>query len=197
MHAALELQPPEDAVTGDRGDDFLETAHFAFGNAVDLDAPALRCGIAAIHAEQVAGEDGRFIATGAGAHFEDSRSVLVLVLRRQQQGDAVLQFRQLHLEICELFLGQRRQFRIAHRRHFLEFRHLLARLDQARNRVADRFDFGVFFRQTDDLGAVGCRLHPRLDHAKTVHDLVELGLGQMYQGVTLGVYEGASYAYFG
>jgi hypothetical protein len=86
VHAALELQPAEHAVAGDRGDDLLVAAHLAFGDAVDLDLPALQRRVALVHAEQVAGEQRGLVAAGAGADFEDGRSVLVLVLEGPASG---------------------------------------------------------------------------------------------------------------
>ncbi len=187
MDTRLELQPAEHAVPRYRGDDFLVAAGIAFGDAVDLDAPALRRGIAAVHTEQVAGEDGRFVTAGTSAHFEDGRGVDVLVLRRQQQGDPVFQLGQRIFQVAQFFLGQRRQLGVAHGRHLFQLGHLATRLDQALDRVGDRLDFGVFLRQLDDFNAVGGRAHARLDHAETVHDLVELGLGKNDQGVRLSV----------
>ncbi len=69
----------------DRGDDLLVAADLALGDAVDLHLPAVQLGVALVHAEEVAGEQRRLVAAGAGAHLEDRRGVLVRVLRRQQQ----------------------------------------------------------------------------------------------------------------
>ena len=104
--------------------------------AQDLDFPALRFRIARIHAEQIAGEDRRLVAAGAGAHLEEDVAVVVRILRNEQAlqleffgGDARRQLRQLFLH-CELArdggicfegdetavaLDQRPQSRIFHR----------------------------------------------------------------------------------
>ena len=83
MAAGLELQLRVGARADDLGDDFLVAAHFAgtLGNHFDLPALALR--IAAVHAEQVAGEQRRFVAAGAGADLEEDVALVVGVLRQQ------------------------------------------------------------------------------------------------------------------
>jgi len=64
----------------------------------DLDLPAAPFGIARIHAEQVAGEQCRFVAAGAGADLEEDVAVVVGV-RGQQQ------FLQLQLQRVATGLG--------------------------------------------------------------------------------------------
>src|SRR5690606_41602754 len=48
---------------------------------------SLALGVAAVHAEQVAGEDRRLVAAGAGAHFQEQVGLVARVARHQQQGD--------------------------------------------------------------------------------------------------------------
>ena len=57
----------------------------------DLDAPALRRGIALIHAEQIAGEKCRLVAAGAGADFEDGVALVSSILGQEQDLDILLQ----------------------------------------------------------------------------------------------------------
>ena len=83
VDAAFEFQPAEHPVAVDGGDDLLVAAGVALGEGVDLHPPALQGGIALIHAEQVAGEQGRLVAAGAGADLQDGRGVLVAVLGGQ------------------------------------------------------------------------------------------------------------------
>ena len=71
VDARLELQLREHALARDGGDDFLEAADVAVAGRSHLEAPALRGGVALIHAEEVAGEERRLVAAGAGADFED------------------------------------------------------------------------------------------------------------------------------
>ncbi len=155
VNAGFELQLAENTLAGHRGDDFLVAAHLTFGHRVDLDLPALPRGITAIHTEQVAGENGRFVTAGAGTDFENGGGIDVLILRRQQQGHAMLQFGQGGLQLFQFLSGQRRQVRIVQRRHLFQFGHRLARLLETADRVENRLQFGMFLRQLDDFRAVG------------------------------------------
>src|SRR4029453_13804513 len=70
MHAALELELAVGALPLDERDDLLEPAQSGGMRAEPLDAPALAFGVAAVHAEELCGEEARLLATGAGANFE-------------------------------------------------------------------------------------------------------------------------------
>ena len=85
MHARFEFQPREDAAALDLGDDFLEAAERAFARRDDLDAPAVQRGIALIHAEEIAGEQRRLVAAGAGADFQDGALFVGGVLGQQRE----------------------------------------------------------------------------------------------------------------
>src|SRR3546814_3231529 len=63
VDAALEFELGEDALPRNAGDHLLVTADLGLIRRDDFDLPALRIGIAAVHAEQVAREPGV-----AGAH---------------------------------------------------------------------------------------------------------------------------------
>ena len=176
MHPAFELQPAEDAVAGDGGDDLLVAAGVALGHAVDIHPPAARGGVARIHAEQVASEQGRLVPAGAGAHLQHGRGVLVRIARRQQQGDLTFQLGQAVGQGAKLVLGHGRHFRVG--RHRLQVRHLGADARQALDGVGDRLQFGVLLGQAHDLGPVGRRAHAGFDLVETVEYLIETGLGQ-------------------
>ena len=107
VHAGFEFQMREHALARDGRDDFLVAADLAFAGRGDFDLPAAPGGIALIHAEQVAGEQRRFVAAGAGADFEDGVLVVGLVLRQQQQLDVALQRCDALLQLRQLGLGQR------------------------------------------------------------------------------------------
>src|SRR6185437_4554753 len=68
--ARFEFQLRIGTSTFDAGHDLLVTAMFAGVFAEDLDMPAAAFRVAQVHAEQVAGENRRLVATAAGAHFE-------------------------------------------------------------------------------------------------------------------------------
>jgi hypothetical protein len=102
--AGFELQARVHAAALDAHDDLLVAAVLALAGADDLAAPALRFRIAQIHAQQVAGEQRRLVATGAGADLEVDVATVVRVGRQQQAlqlglggFEALLERRQLGL----------------------------------------------------------------------------------------------------
>ena len=84
MGAGFVLQPGIGAAAFDAGHDFLVAAVLARAGRFDLDPPALAFGVARVHAEQVAGEDRRLVAAGAGAHFQ----VQVAIVARHRAAPA-------------------------------------------------------------------------------------------------------------
>ena len=71
VHAGFVFQLGEGAAAADLGDDFLIAAHRAIAGRHDFDFPAVFGGIALVHAKQIASEQRRLVAAGAGADFED------------------------------------------------------------------------------------------------------------------------------
>ncbi len=69
--AALELEVPERALAGDAERDLAEAAQLGRHQLERLELPAHLLGVAAVHLEQVAGEQGRLVAAGAGADLDD------------------------------------------------------------------------------------------------------------------------------
>ena len=63
-------------------------------------------GVAAVHAEQIGGEQGRFVAAGAGAHFEDGALLVGCILGQQVHAQLLLHLRQAGIDLVELLLGQ-------------------------------------------------------------------------------------------
>jgi hypothetical protein len=80
VHAGFEFELGERATAADFGDDFLVAAHRAVACGHDLDLPALIGGVALVHAEQIAGEQRRLVAAGAGADFENDVALVHGVL---------------------------------------------------------------------------------------------------------------------
>jgi hypothetical protein len=88
------------------GDDFLDPADAGFVEVENLHPPAAQGGIALIHAEQIGGEQGGFLAAGSGAHFQDGVASVVGVLGQQGEADFGLDFRQTILGGVEFLLRQ-------------------------------------------------------------------------------------------
>jgi hypothetical protein len=77
MAAALVAQVLEDIFPAYAEDHFLEAALFAWAEGNVLDAPALVARVVRVHGVEVAGKEGRLVAAGAGAYF-DNDAVKVL-----------------------------------------------------------------------------------------------------------------------
>ena len=84
MRAGFELEAGEHAAADDAADHLAVAAVLARALADRLDLPALRFGVAAVHAQQVAGEDRRLVAAGAGADFEKDVALVARIARQQQ-----------------------------------------------------------------------------------------------------------------
>ncbi len=102
--ARFKLQASIGAVAGDAGDDLFIAAVLALVGADDLHAPATGFSVAAVHAEQVAGEDRRLVAAGAGAHFDKAGAFVVRIFRQQQHLQLLLQPLALGARLLQLFL---------------------------------------------------------------------------------------------
>ena len=109
VDAAFELQLGEHARAVDRGDRFLVAADLGRARRDQLEPPALGLGEALVHAQQVAGEQRRFVAAGPGADLEHRGALVGGVARQQLDRERALGLRQLVAD----FLG-------LGRRHFLE-----------------------------------------------------------------------------
>src|SRR6185437_14887342 len=111
MHTGFEFQFGEDAAAMHFGDDFLESAFAAFAPRYYFGLPALLGGVALVHAEQVAGEQRRLVAAGAGANFEDGVMVVHRILRQQREADVVGQL--LAARLQRRLLGLREPLHLA------------------------------------------------------------------------------------
>ncbi len=180
VHAALELQPPEDAVAADRGDDLLVAAHLAFALALHLDLPAVGRRVALVHAEEIAGEDRRLVAAGAGAHLEDRRGVLVGVARRQQQGERVLQRRLGLGKLGQLVACELGHLGVVAGAERLQLGALALQRVQPLGGLGDRLQLGVLLGEPHQLGPVAGRAHARLHFLEAGENLFEPGLGKAH-----------------
>ena len=181
VDAALELQPAEHPLAADRGDDLLVAAGLAFRDALDLHPPAARCGVALVHAEEIAGEEGRLVAARAGAHLEDGRGVLVGVPRGEQQGQ---RSRSSSAGARRAPRGPRAPVRPSPRRRRVAIASRSSRSGarplEPPDRLGDRPQLGVLLAQPHDLRPSAGRAHARLDLAKAIEHLFETGLGEMH-----------------
>ena len=68
-----------------RHPDPRHAADAGFVQVHDLELPALLARVAFIHAEQLGGEQGGFLAAGSSAHFEDSAALICQIFWQQEQ----------------------------------------------------------------------------------------------------------------
>ena len=84
--------------------------------ADDLGLPAVQLGVAAVHAEQVGGEQGGLVAAGAGAHLQDGALLVGGILGQQLHAAAPARSSAMRgLERGQLLPGQRRQLLVGRR----------------------------------------------------------------------------------
>ena len=102
VDAGFELQAREHAFAGDRGDNLLVAAEVVLRDRDDLHLPAAQLGIAAVHAEQIGGEQRRLVAAGAGAHFQNGAALVGGVLRQQLDLQLLLQLLAARLQRLEI-----------------------------------------------------------------------------------------------
>src|SRR5690606_27598293 len=158
VRAGFEFQLGKHIVTLDAGDDFLVAAMLAGVFREDLDAPALLLGVTRIHAEQVAGEDRRLVAAGAGAHFQEHVAAVVGVARQQHALQAVLEGFQLGARLLDLFLGHGAQLRITVLEHFAGAFEVGLHLAEIAVGEDDRLHLGIFLGIGAELVLVGDHL---------------------------------------
>src|SRR2546429_478765 len=85
MHAAFVFQPGINLVPLNRGNHFFHSPKRRRRTFEDLHFPALRFGVARIHAEKLSGEKRGFVAARAGADFDEHAFLLVGILGKKQK----------------------------------------------------------------------------------------------------------------
>ncbi len=85
FHAAI------GTLSGHPGNHLFVSAVLTVVGADDLHTPAAGFSIAAVHAEQIAREDRRFITAGTGAHFNETGAFIIGIFWQQQHLQLLLQ----------------------------------------------------------------------------------------------------------
>ena len=111
VHAGFVFQLGEGAAAADFGDDFLIAAHRAFARGHDFDLPALIGGITLVHAKQIAGEQSRFVAAGAGADFKNDVAVVHRIFGQERQPQFLFERRAPRLKLAAFPLRRWSAFR--------------------------------------------------------------------------------------
>ena len=86
-------------------DNLLEAACSAFGLAGNLHLPSLGLDVLAVHAEEVAGKDGRLVSSGTATYLKYGVLLVLRVGRDEQQLYVLLHLRQFRFYLGYLVLG--------------------------------------------------------------------------------------------
>ena len=104
VHAGLELHDGVDAVALDLELDGLKATGLAGAGVEHGSLPAARLAKALVHLVQIAGEDGRLVATGGGADLDDGVLVVVGVTRDEHVLNVFLELGKLGLVFGDVHL---------------------------------------------------------------------------------------------
>ena len=137
----------------------------------ELDLPALGLGIALVHPEQVAGEQGGLVAAGAGADLEHRRPLVGGVAGQQLERQRALGLGQPRLQVGKLLAGHLADLGARIGQHLGEQLDLGADPPDLARGDGDRLDLGIILGKPDELvGREAARRHrilklvaPRLD----------------------------------
>ncbi len=161
VDAGLELQPGEHPLARDVGDDLLVAARVALALRQHLDLPAMKLGIALVHAEQIAGEQRRLVAAGAGPDLDDGAFLVGSVLRQKQEPHLLGQVLDPRVEPLGLVAGKIGHFRIGEQR--LQPLPFADRRAELAGRLVDRLQFGALAAELDQRLAIKRRRQPGVD----------------------------------
>ena len=149
VDAALEFEPGEHALALDRRDRFLEATRIGRGGRDQLDPPALRFGIALVHPEQIAREQSRLVAAGAGADLEHRRALVGRVARQQRQRQSAFGIGQGRADRFDLLARHRPHVGVAILLHLRERLELGPQALHRARCARDRLELGIFLGDGD------------------------------------------------
>ena len=177
VDAALELQLGEHTIARKRGDHFLEPAQIVGIDRIDLHPPALRRRIAFVHAEQIGGEQRRFIAAGASADFEHGGAGIGAITGEHGDGERVFGLGEFCLEAGNFLLSHSPHFGIGFvdRGEAGEF---AAHRRDLGGGARDGFQFRIIARGGDEVRTLQRpRSKPRFELGEAGRDLEKPGVG--------------------
>ncbi len=112
VDAAFVFEAFEDVVAGDAEDDFFEATEVGGAAVHVFDFPAATFGVAGVHAVEVGGEEGGFVAAGTGANFDDRVAGVGGVGRGEAKMDFAGEDFFLGLEEVDFFAGELGKFAV-------------------------------------------------------------------------------------
>ncbi len=132
-------------------------------------------GVALVHAEQVAGEQRRLLAAGAGAEFEDGVLLVGLVLRQELHFQLPLELLDLGTERFQLGFRERGHFPVGGGivDQLLQIVALMRGAPELGDGGDDRVELGELARETHIALLIGAGGKGALHRLPTVDELVE------------------------
>jgi len=147
VHAALVLELAVDTVALDQSDDLLVATEAGVAAAEHLDLPALFLGVAAVHAEQIGGEQRRLFPPGSGADFEHGVALVVRVLWQEKDLELRLELGRALLERRQLLFGELADLRVVGLEQILVPVDVVAQFLPLAVGAHDRLEAGALLRQ--------------------------------------------------
>ena len=105
MHAAFKLHAAVHSIAVDLENNFLKATQLGGAGVHNLHLPATGFGVAQVHSKKYAGKESGLFTTSAAANFHDNVLVIIGVGGQQKNGQALLVFFDLGLQLLELLLG--------------------------------------------------------------------------------------------
>ncbi len=149
-----------------------------------LEAPAHAFGMALIHPRQIAREERRLFAAGAGADFQDGGAGVGGILGQKGDAQRLLHPGDAGPEARQLVFGQRAHLGIGE--HRLGLGQIVQRAAVGGNLVGDRFQRGIFTADPGDLGGGRTFVQLRLEKLEALGDLGEFFQRNHGRGVADG-----------
>ncbi len=117
VHAGFELQPRKGALALHLEDHFLKSADAGIALRKQLGLPVVFFGVAAVHPEEVGGEQPGFVAAGSGADFDDHIALVARIPRQEHGFQFLLERLELRGEHGRFAFGERLEFGIGFGEH--------------------------------------------------------------------------------
>ncbi|MNU91468.1 hypothetical protein D3C71_813550 [compost metagenome] len=155
VRAGFEFELAVDVVALDPGNHLFIAAVFTLVLRKDLHPPATTLGVTRIHAEQVAGENRRFVTTGTGTDLEEHVAAVVRVLGQQHALQVGFERDQAFLGLADFFHGHFTHVRVAVLEQCLGAFEVVLHFQQFFIGAHDRFNFRVLLGIGAELVLIG------------------------------------------
>src|SRR6185437_45722 len=183
--AGFELQARERPAAGDPADDLLVATVLAGALAQHLERKALRFGVAAVHAKEVAGEEGSLIASRPGTYLEKEALVVARVLGKKERAQLRLRSIEPRLQPPHFFCPERAHAGVGVRKHLPRGHQVPLELVVMPQPLGQGLEPRVFHREVPELR----RAAGDVGGGKQSADLLE-AIGELFQALADGFLHG-------